>query len=120
MNGVVGLENILDAPRGHDLFFRKYQPDAVVVTSLGTFDEDRYLMREAERNGCRIISYVLSWDNTTVRGLGIGLSDKAIVWSNVMRDELIRLHKISAEKIIVCGVPHYDYYINEAVKIPTK
>ena len=52
MKGVVGLENILDAPRGHDSFFRKYRPDAVVVTSLGTFDEDRYLMREAKRNGC--------------------------------------------------------------------
>ena len=99
MKGVVGLENILDAPRGHDSFFRKYQPDGVVVTSLGTFDEDRYLMREAERNGCTIISYVLSWDNTTVRGLGIGLSDKIVVWSDVMRDELIRSHKISADKI---------------------
>ncbi len=120
MSGVVGLENILDAPRGHDSFFRKYQPDAVVVTSLGTFDEDCYLMREAERNGCRIITYVLSWDNTTVRGLGIGLSDKILVWSSVMRDELITSHKISADKIKVCGVPHYDYYVNKAVEIPSK
>jgi len=120
MKVVVGLENTLDCPRVHDSFFRKYRPDVLVVTSLGTFDEDRYLMREAKRNDCRVISYVLSWDNTTVRGLGIGLSDKVIVWSNVMKDELIRLHKISAEKITVCGVPHYDYYINEAVKIPTK
>lgn len=110
MKGMVWLENLLDAPDVHGEFFKKYRPDAVVLTSIGVFDDDRYVMREAKAHGARVVSYVLSWDNTTVRGLGTNLSDRVIVWSDVMKEELVRLHRIPPEKIFVDGVPHYDSY----------
>ena len=53
MKSVLGLENLLDAPRVHDALFEKYRPHAVVLTSLGTFDNDHYVMREAKRQGQR-------------------------------------------------------------------
>ena len=111
MRAVVALENRLDAPDVHGAFFGEYRPDAVVVTSMGTFDEDRYVIREAKRHGARVVSYVLSWDNTTVRGLGVNLADRIIVWSEVMKEELVKLHRISPRRVAVDGVPHYDYYV---------
>jgi hypothetical protein len=120
MRAVVGLENLLCTPRVHDRFFEKYRPDAVVLTSPGTFDYDHYVIREAKRHDIRVVSYVLSWDNTTVRGLGVNLNDQIIVWSDVMKDELVRLHRIPAEIISVDGVPHYDYYVNSKAHMMSK
>ncbi len=112
LKSVVGLENRLDAPHLHDAFFEKYRPDVVVFTSTGTFDYDHFVIREAKRYGARVVSYILSWDNTSVRGLGVNLSDHIIVWSDVMKDELVNLHRLPAEIISVDGVPHYDFYVN--------
>jgi len=120
MKTVVNLENRLDAPQVHDAFFEKYRPDVVVLTSMGVFDYDHYVIREAKRHGVRVISYVLSWDNTSVRGLGVNLSDQIIVWSDVMKDELVELHRIPAEMIAVAGVPHYDFYVNGQAHIMGK
>jgi len=120
MRIVVNLENCLYAPHPHDDFFEKYRPDVVVLTSLGTFDYDHYVIREAKRYGAHVVSYVLSWDNTSVRGLGVNLSDRVIVWSNAMKDELVNLHRIPAEIISVDGVPHYDFYENGKAHIMSK
>ena len=112
MKFFVELENRVDAPSAHSEFFEKYRPAALVVTSLGTFNYDHYVMREARRHGVKVISYVLSWDNPTVRGLGTNLSSLVIAWSEIMKEELATLHRIPAEKIVIAGVPHYDYYVN--------
>ncbi len=107
---IVGLENRLFCPRAHDAFFRQYRPDIAVLTSMGTFDYDALLMREARRHHCGIVSYILSWDNTTVRGLGVNLNDSIIAWSQPMVEELTRLHRIPTDMITIGGVPHYDHY----------
>jgi hypothetical protein len=112
MRSAVGLENRLDTPNAMGVFFRRYRPRAIVVSSPGFFGNDCYLIREANRAGVRAISYVQSWDNTTVRGLGVNLADQHIVWSEVMKDELVTLHKIPKETVAVDGVPHYDFYVN--------
>ena len=38
---------MLFTPNIHDDLFKKYQPDLLVVTSLGTFDYDQLFMRQA-------------------------------------------------------------------------
>ncbi|MFH2004393.1 MAG: CDP-glycerol glycerophosphotransferase family protein [Bacteroidota bacterium] len=113
MKAVVALENRFFSPRLNDRLFIRYQPDVAVFTSLGTFDDDQYIMREARRHNAKIVSYVLSWDNTTVRGLGVNLSDHIVVWSDIMKKELEHLHRIPGKKIFVGGVPHYDFYVKE-------
>ena len=120
MKAVIALENRIDSPRIHDAFFERYQPDAVVPTSLGTFDYDHYLIREAKGHEVPVVSFMLSWDNTTIRGLGVNLSDHIIVWSDIMRDELVTFHRIPAPLISVAGVPHYDFYYNGKVEIASK
>lgn len=107
---MIGLENMVDAPDGHTEFFEKEKPDVVVTTSIGCFDHDAYIMREARKHGCKVASYVLSWDNTSVRGLGVNLSDVIMVWSDVMKRELVDYHGLPGDAIKVIGVPHYDFY----------
>ena len=120
MKLVVALENRWDSPRVHDRFFETYRPDALVLTSLGTFDYDHYVIREAHCHGVRVISYVLSWDNTTINGLGVNLSESVIVWSEVMKKELVELHRLPPETVAVDGVPHYDFYVNGKVEVKTR
>ncbi len=97
----------------------RHEPDLVVCTSPGTFASDRFVIREAKARGHRVAVFVLSWDNTTVRGLGVGLEDDVIAWSPVMRDELVRLHRVPAERVRVGGVPHYDPYARGEVATPS-
>ena len=120
MKWVVALENRWDSPRVHDEFFETYRPDALVLTSLGTFDYDHYVIREAHRHGVLVITYVQSWDNTSVQGLGVNLTDQVIVWSQVMRNELVKLHRLPSEKVAVEGVPHFDFYVNGKVELETR
>ena len=117
---IIRTENRLFAPRIHDRFFQTYHPDILVVTSLGTFDDDHLIIREAKLSNVPVVSFILSWDNTTVRGLGINLSDHIIVWSKIMKNELIRLHNLPADIISVDGVPHFDCYVNGRRSILTK
>lgn len=111
MRAVVGYENRRGTLNAQGDFFERRQPGVVVTTSLGTFDHDHMVIREAKRHGVQVASYVLSWDNTTVRGLGCGLSDRVLVWSEVMQRELVELHRVPASAVVIAGVPHYDAYV---------
>ena len=99
-------------PTIHDDIFKKHQPDLLVVTSLGTFDYDQLFMRQARKHGTKVISVLLSWDNTTTRGMPAAYSDKVICWTEIMKQELVDLNDIEPHKINVGGVALYDYYFN--------
>ncbi len=110
IHSFVSLENKLSLVKANQSFFETYKPDALLTTSLGTFDHDAYVLREAVSRNIKTISYILSWDNTTVRGFGVDLTSHIITWSNIMKSELITLHHKKSEMINVGGVPHYDSY----------
>mgnify|MGYP001396419404 CR=1 FL=1 len=116
---LVLLENKLSLVKANQSFFETFKPDALLTTSLGTFDHDAYVLREASNRNIKTISYILSWDNTTVRGFGTNLTSHIITWSDIMKTELITLHHKKPEMIYVGGVPHYDSY-NEPSKLWTR
>lgn len=98
------------SPDFHSKVFDEFSPDLLLVSSLGTFNYDQYLMREAKKRKVSVISVVLSWDNTTCRGMPAAVSDKVIAWTDIMKKELIELNDIDSNKIFVGGVAHYDHY----------
>ena len=106
------IEHRFFSPPIHADVFDKYQPDMLIVSSLGTFHYDQYLMREARRRSVEVISVILSWDNTTTRGMPSAVPDKVLAWTDTMRKELIELNDIIEDKILVGGVAHYDHYFN--------
>lgn len=113
------LENKLSLVKSNRVFFETYKPDVLLTTSLGTFDHDAYVLREATNRNIKTISYILSWDNTTVRGFGTDLTSHIITWSEIMKSELITFHHKKPDMIHVGGVPHYDSY-NEPSKLWTR
>jgi hypothetical protein len=105
-------ESRLFVPDVHAALYEKYRPSATVVTSLGFSgsEPDNYLMREAHAFGSKVIAAVLSWDNTSSKGLRGGPVDRVIAWTDAMKRELIEYHDLEAAKITVCGPPHFDEY----------
>jgi hypothetical protein len=106
------LENSLYIPDIHQTHFNKYNPDILLVSSVGTFHYDQYFMRQAKKFGTKVITAVLSWDNTTTRGGPGAYSDLIISWTDVMKQELVNLNDIKENRVKVGGVAHYDYYFD--------
>jgi len=107
------LENLFFTPHIHKDLFNKYKPDLLLVTSLGTFNYDQLFMRQAKKNQTKVVSLILSWDNTTTRGYPSAKSDLIITWSDIMKKELIQLSDIDKSKIEIGGVAHYDMYFKK-------
>lgn len=114
---LVVLENKLATVKGNQEFFRKYQPDILITTSIGNFDHDDYILREAKAENLKTITYILGWDNTSTRGHGVGLSDQIITWSDIMKAELHKIHGIKSSKIHIGGVSHYDSYSEKSTDL---
>jgi len=108
---LVALESALFAPRLYEPLFRKYRPDLLVVTSVGNFrGPDELLMREARRQGCKVASVVLSWDNSSSRGIGGATPDFVVAWTPTMKRELVEYQDLEGEQVFVGGVAHWDRY----------
>ena len=107
---LIAIENKIALVHSNQIFFETFNPKLLLTTSIGTFDHDAYVLREAVSRKIKTISYILSWDNTTVRGFGTNLTTHIITWSEIMKSELVQLHYQKPTLIHVGGVPHYDTY----------
>jgi len=112
-SAVVWLENRLFAPAFHQDVFDEFRPELVVVTTLGYLDYDYYIMREARKNGARIVSVILSWDNTSSKGIGGIRADHVITWTENMKQEVVEFHDYPPKHISVGGVAHFDDYLRD-------
>jgi CDP-glycerol glycerophosphotransferase (TagB/SpsB family) len=97
----------------HRPIFRKYKPDIVITTSMGTLPYDRFIMQEAKKNGSKIVSLILSWDNTTTKGISGAPVDYVVAWTEIMRNELIKYHDLPSNRIFVGGVVQYEEYFKK-------
>lgn len=72
-------------------------------------------MNEAKKNNCKIISFILSWDNTTTKGMYSIEPDYVAVWNKVMYNEVNKFHKIDKKKIFIIGTIQYESYLNKQI-----
>lgn len=107
---ILWFESKLYVPAQHMALLKRYRPDMVVTTSLGTFDYDQYVMRAARRLRIPVTTVVLSWDNTTARGYPGAQPDFAIAWTDAMKDELEKLNDLPRGRAWTEGVAHFDPY----------
>lgn len=94
----------------HRALFEKYRPDLVVTTSLGYWHPDDYVMREAQAHGAGVVPVILSWDNTSSKGMAGAHFDHAIAWTEIMKQELVDYHDADPARIFVGGIAHFDLY----------
>ncbi len=90
-----------------DLLFTQYQPNLVFATDI-FYREDRALVIEAKRRNISAIGMVRSWDNATTKGVLLSVPNYLITPNNVLKEEMVSIHKVPAQKITITGVPHYD------------
>ena len=105
----ISIESLLTY-KVHQEIFDKYRPSLVITTSLGMLPYDRFIMHEANRNGAKVVSMILSWDNTTTKGIAGAKADYVVAWTEIMKAELVDYHDIAPEKIFVGGVVQYEEY----------
>lgn len=90
-------------------FFDKYSPDIVFAAHL--FEEiEINLIREAKKRGVKTIGYINSWDKVTSRCMLRILPDKAIVFNEIVKKELMDFNEMRSEDIYISGLPQYDFF----------
>jgi hypothetical protein len=99
-------------PRLSAQYFEKYQPDLVFYTTI--YSKDPAIEIGARQRGVPSVAFILSWDNPTTKGPFPVRPDHAIVWNNIMREEVLRFHELRPEQLFVSGPPQFDIYIDLA------
>lgn len=99
-----------------DHFFRKYNPDLVVVTTVMS-KRDIALMKGARRHRVRSIGITRGWDNLD-RLFMICAPDHLIVQNELMKERAVRLDALKPERVFVSGLPQFDLYLDKSIYEP--
>jgi len=71
-------------------------------------------MQEAMDYKVKTMALILSWDNTTTKGISGAHADYVVAWTRTMRDELTKYHDIPSSNIYIGGVAQYDEYFKKS------
>lgn len=72
---------------------------------------DNYLFAHALNSNKPVFTYVYSWDHPCKMKTLSKKVNKYLVWNNGLKEDLINLHNISPEKIIVFGASQLTYIL---------
>lgn len=101
--------------RHYKELFDKYKPDLVFSTSVME-DADVFVLKQAQTRKIPTIGMAKSWDNTSKMSFRVK-TDKLIAWSKYVEDESIKFQGYKEEDITVCGIPQFDFYFQDELKI---
>ncbi|MDZ4160054.1 MAG: hypothetical protein U1B80_09730, partial [Anaerolineaceae bacterium] len=97
--------------------FQRYPPDLVVASTPG-WRHDRYLLRQAHRQGVRTAAVVVGWDNPSSYSLPGAPVEFINCWSQVQKQELVLGSDWSPEQVHIGGIPSYDGYFTKRWLMP--
>ena len=64
-----------------------------------------------------VSTFIFSWDNLASKGRMLGAFDYFLVWSDLMKKELLHFYpKVKAESVKVVGTPQFEPYVMEKYK----
>ena len=70
------------------------------------------LIYAAEELGVKTCSFIFSWDNLASKGRMAGDFDHYLVWSDLMKSELLQFYKkVSTKQISIVGTPQFEPYV---------
>ena len=68
--------------------------------------------------GIPTATFISSWDNLTSKGRIAAPFDHYLVWSELMRDELLQYYPdVSPDRVYVVGTPQFDPYADESLLV---
>lgn len=99
--------------------FERYKPDLVLSTIILNTVIDIPVVREAKKRIIKTLGMVRGWDNLTSYGFMRMVPDIFLAQDDFLKEEAVKRHFISPEKIKVVGTPYFDFYSNkEKIIIP--
>ena len=96
---------------------KEINPYLILTSSPGWWEDDNILLFTSKKIKTKTVSILSSWDQPTGMGLIPCECDYFIVWSNQMKNDLLKFHKIDAYKIKILGAIHWDHYFKKIYKI---
>ena len=76
------------------------------------------LLASAKKLKIKTISFIFSWDNLASKGRMLGTFDGYMVWSELMKKELIYFYpEVKENQIKVIGTPQFEPYVMEEYKV---
>jgi len=100
------------SPALYQDLFARYQPSLVIASTPG-WRLDRYLLRQAVKQGLETAAVVVGWDNPSsysIPGAPVGWIN---CWSQVQKDELVYGSDWDAERVHIGGIPSFDGYFRQ-------
>jgi CDP-Glycerol:Poly(glycerophosphate) glycerophosphotransferase len=73
-------------------------------------------LNAARRLGIPTVGYVASWDHTVGKGVISSHLDRYVVQNEIMRDDLVRHHGITDDRIVVTGWPQSDVFLRRRAR----
>ena len=117
--GLEVAETLMPTDRYFESFIRSEEPDLMLVTPLvdfGSYQTD--YVKAAHRLGIPVAFLPFSWDNLTNRGLVRVAPDRAIVWNERQKAELVRFHGVPESSIVITGAPRFDDFFAMRPSMP--
>jgi hypothetical protein len=94
-------------------WLRRENPAIVVVTPGNLrHSEDIEVLKAAKALGIKTVVPILSWDNTSTKGLFHIQPNLFLTWNDAHREELIKYHGASADRIRITGSPFFDKWFD--------
>jgi len=107
------LEEAIPPSRRIVAFLRAQQPDAVLASPVIEFASSQVeYLKAARALGIRTGICVASWDNLTGKGLLRFVPDRVFVWNDIQRRELVELHGIPADRVVLTGAQRFDEWFD--------
>ena len=105
-NAVKNYRSLLKVHKPQVLFFTHQRPPYVAPIILA-----------AEKEKISTISFIFSWDNLASKGRMAGDFGHYLVWSNLMRKELLQFYGlVNSKNISVVGTPQFEPYILDSYR----
>jgi hypothetical protein len=90
------------------------RPDLMIVTPFTAMASEQAIYARAALALRIPVTYSMySWDNLTNKGLVRPIPNVSIVWNDIHREELVRMHGVPNETVEVTGAGGYDMWFNE-------
>jgi hypothetical protein len=90
-------------------FVAEHRPDVVLASPVIEFASSQIeYLKSARKLGARTGICVASWDNLTGKGLLRFCPDRVFVWNDIQRAELVEMHGIPPERVVLTGAQRFD------------
>ena len=109
---LIWFESKFFVTKPHKKYYKKYNPELVIVSALSGVVYNENFAREAKSFGVKVCAIMGSWDYSVGLGVPGFEPDYISAWNKEMQNDLITLNDISKKTISVNGIPYWDSRYN--------